>query len=152
MTVGIIALVVVWAGVQRLHTRDPVPETPAMIPLPPPAVAPPAPVEERQPSQPSQPSLDATVLHQEIPDISTHARESIHGVIKIAVHVIVDRSGNVVTATLENRGSSKYFDRAATKAAKRWKFVRAADHASREWLLHFDFTQDGVTAEAAALH
>jgi hypothetical protein len=39
--------------------------------------------------------------------------ESIRGAIKIAVRVIVDRSGNVVAATLDNRGSSKYFARAA---------------------------------------
>jgi TonB family protein len=90
-----------------------------------------------------------TVLHQEIPDLSRSTRESIRGVIKIGVRVIVDRSGNVVAATLDDRGSSKYFARAALDAAKKWKFTQAADQASRVWLLHFDFTRAGISADAA---
>jgi hypothetical protein len=70
-------------------------------------------------------------VHQEIPDLSRRARESIRGVIKIAVRVIVDRSGNVVAATLDNRRSSKYFARAAMDAAWKWKFAQAPDQASR---------------------
>ncbi len=62
-----------------------------------------------------------------------------------------DRSGNVVATTLDNRGSSKYFARAAMDAAKKWKFAQAADQDSRVWLLHFEFTRAGTTAHAAAL-
>jgi TonB family protein len=91
-----------------------------------------------------------TVLHQEIPDVSRHARESIRGVIKIAVRVTVDRSGNVLAATLDNRASSRYFAHAAMDAAKKWKFAQA-DEASRAWLLHFEFTRAGANANAAAL-
>jgi hypothetical protein len=91
------------------------------------------------------------VLHQEIPDLSRSARESIRGVIKIAVRVIVDRSGNVVAATLDNHESSKYFARVAMDAAKKWKFAQAADQTPRVWLLHFEFTRAGATAHAAAL-
>jgi TonB family protein len=91
------------------------------------------------------------VLHEEIPDVSRHARESIRGVIKIAVRVMIDRAGNVAAATLENRASSRYFARAAMDAAKKWTFAEAADEASRAWLLHFEFTRAGTTAHAAAL-
>jgi TonB family protein len=88
------------------------------------------------------------VLHQEIPEVSRSARESIRGVIDIAVRVTLDRSGNVVAATLDNRASGKYFSHAAIDAAKKWKFAPAADQASRVWLLRFEFTRAGTTAHA----
>ena len=91
------------------------------------------------------------MLHQEIPDVSRSARESIHGVIKIVVRVMVDRSGNVAAAALDSRASSKYFARAAMDSAKKWKFAEAVDEASRAWLLHFEFTRAGASAHAAAL-
>jgi hypothetical protein len=36
-------------------------------------------------------------------------------------------------------------------AAKKWKFAQTADHVSRVWLLHFEFTRAGTTARAAEL-
>jgi len=147
--VGIITLWAVWIGVHLFHTQANVQQSPSITPQSPPAVSPPAAVENPQASIAA--SLP-TVLRQEIPDLSRSARESIRGVIKIAVRVIVDRSGNVVAATVDNRGSSKYLARAAMDAAKKWKFAQAADPASRVWLLHFEFTRAGTTANAAALH
>jgi TonB family protein len=91
------------------------------------------------------------VLHQALPEVSRSARESIHGVIKIAVRVNVDRSGNVVAAALDSRASSQYFARAALDAAKKWKFAPAADQATRVWLLHFEFSRAGAKAHTAAL-
>ena len=85
-----------------------------------------------------------------MPDVSRNARKSIRGIIKITVRASVDRSGNVVAATLDNRASSKYFARAATDAAKKWKFTEGPDQTSRVWLLHFEFTRTGSTAHAAA--
>src|SRR3984957_6434920 len=61
-------------------------------------------------------STASPVLHQEIPDVPRSARESIHGNIKVTIRVSVDRAGNVVGTTLEDRGSSKYFARLATEA------------------------------------
>jgi TonB family protein len=148
ITVGIITLWAIWAGVHLFHTHANVQQSASMTPQSPPAISPPAAVEN------PKASIAAplpTVLHQEIPDLSRSARESIRGVIKIAVRVIVDRSGNVVAATLDNRESSKYFARAAMDAAKKWKFVQAADQASRVWLLHFEITRAGTIAHAAAL-
>jgi TonB family protein len=146
--VGIITLWAVWIGVHLFHTHVNVQQSASIIPQSPPAVSPQAAVENPKASIAA--SLP-TVLHQEIPELSRSARGSIRGVIKIAVRVIVDRSGNVVAATLDNRGSSKYFARAAMDAAKKWKFAEAADQASRVWLLHFEFTRAGTTAHAAAL-
>jgi eukaryotic-like serine/threonine-protein kinase len=148
ITVGIITVGAAWTGVHFIRTRTHVPQTASTTPLPPLAVSPPAAVESPRAGIATAPP---TVLHQEIPDVSRSARESIRGVIKIAVRVSVDRSGNVAAATLDHRASSKYFARAALDAAKKWKFAQAADQATRVWLLHFEFTRARTTAHAAAL-
>ena len=148
IAVGIITLWAVWIVVHLFRTHANVQQSASITPQSPPAASPPAAVENPRASIAA--SLP-TVLHQEMPDLSRSARESIRGVIKIGVRVIVDRSGNVVGASLDNRGSSKYFARAAIDAAWKWKFAQAADQASRVWLLHFEFTRAGTTAHAAAL-
>jgi len=148
IAVGIITLWAVWIGVHLFHTHPDIQQSASMTPQSPPPVSPPAAVENLKASTAASLPM---VLHQEIPDLSRSARESIRGVIKIAVRVIVDRSGNVVGATLDNRGSNKYFARAAIDAAWKWKFAQATDQASRAWLLHFEFTRAGATAHAAAL-
>jgi TonB family protein len=120
-----------------------------MPPPAPPAVAPLAAAEN--PNASIGASLP-TVLHEEIPEVSRHARASIRGgVINITVRVSVDRSGEVVKAALDDRASSKYFIRAAMDAAKKWKFAKAQDQASRVWLLHFEFDRSGSTAQAVAI-
>jgi hypothetical protein len=88
--VGIITLWAVWIGLHLFHTHANVQQSASITPQSPPAVSPPAAVENPKASIAA--SLPA-VLHQEIPDLSRSARESIRGVIKIAVRVIVDRSG-----------------------------------------------------------
>jgi TonB family protein len=103
------------------------------------------------PAPASTPAVaSAAVIHQEIPDVPRHARESIRGRIKITVRVTVDRSGNVVGERLVNSGSSKYFARLATDAAAKWKFVPADKQGFREWLLRFEFTRGGATGQVAA--
>jgi TonB family protein len=101
--------------------------------------------------QRAQPSANgsASVFHEEIPDVPRHARATIRGLIKVAVRVTVDSSGNVVDETLENPGPSKYFARLATQAARKWKFAPADDQDSRRWLLRFEFSRGGATGHAA---
>jgi TonB family protein len=105
----------------------------------------------RPSDRPAQPLANSSpaVLHEAIPDVPRGARDTIHGHITVAVRVTVDRAGNVVDESLENRGPSKYFDRLATEAAKKWKFAPADDPVSRKWLLRFEFTRDGTTGHAA---
>jgi outer membrane biosynthesis protein TonB len=87
------------------------------------------------------------VIHEEIPEVSRQARDTIRGHIKISVRVTVDSSGNVVSELLESRGPSYYFARLAAESARKWKFV-PADEGSRKWLLRFEFTRDGVSGHA----
>jgi TonB family protein len=94
--------------------------------------------------------LPAAVLHAEIPTVPLSARQTIHGRVKVTVRVTVDKSGTVIGDVLENPGPSKYFARVAGAAASKWKFVPAADgHASRQWLVRFEFSRDGTKAHAA---
>jgi TonB family protein len=130
------------------HTHATVQQPASITPQPPAAVAPPAAAET---PKASVAALPPTVLHQEMPDVSRSARQTIRGVIKIGVRVIVDRSGDVVAATLDHRASSRYFARAAMDAAREWQFAPAADEASRVWLLRFEFTRAGTTARAVAV-
>jgi len=112
--------------------------------------APPRSVSRRS-DRPAQPLADASpsVVHEQIPSIPGSARRTIHGHIKVAVLVIVDPSGNVIDALLQNPGSSWYFARSAREAARKWRFAPADNQDSRQWLLRFEFTRGRTTAHAA---
>lgn len=87
-------------------------------------------------------------MHVSLPAIPHSALMTIRGRIKVAVLVIVDPSGNVIDALVENPGPSSYFAHLAKEASGKWKFVRADAQDSREWLLQFEFTRSGPTAHA----
>lgn len=95
-------------------------------------------------------SSGSDVLHEEIPNVPLHSRETIHGHVKVLVRVTVDPSGTVVSDVLENPGPSKYFARVAGQAASKWKFAPADHQASRQWLVRFEFSRDGTKAQAVA--
>jgi TonB family protein len=107
------------------------------------------PVSHRS-DQPAQPLADASpsVVHEQIPSVPHSARRTIHGHIKVAVLVNVDRSGNVTDAMLQNPGPSWYFARLARDAARKWKFAPADGQDSRQWLLRFEFARGGTTGHA----
>jgi TonB family protein len=113
--------------------------------------APPRPVSHPS-DQPAQALADASpsVLHEEIPMVPRSARATIHGTVRVAVRVVVDRSGNVIDALLENPGPSSYFARLARAAARKWRFAPADNTDSREWLVRFEFTRGGTIGHAAA--
>jgi len=173
----LILLVAVWAGLRLFQTHpnsqpsasstvgvpaaaSPSPETP--LPAPPQVAAPAASAKssESKPARPrpaarrsdqrAPPLADASpsVVHEEIPNVPRSARRTIRGHIKVAVLVIVDRSGNVTEAMLENPGPSWYFARLAREAARKWRFTPADKQDSRQWLLRFEFTRGGTTGHA----
>jgi len=111
-------------------------------PVAPPVAAPPSRTSARSASTASD------VLHEEIPNVPLHSRETIHGHVKVIVRVTVDPSGTVVSDVLENPGPSKYFARLAGQAASKWKFVPADHQATRQWLVRFEFSRDGTKAQA----
>lgn len=140
--IGFVVFMAFWLAFRAMHGRAAAhpsePAAPAISSQPAPVVA---------PSQPT-PVPASGALHEEVPSISRSARDSIRGQIKVVVRVSVDRAGNVVGASIDVRGSSRYFARAAADAAKKWKFAPVDNPSSREWLIQFDFARDGIAAHA----
>lgn len=110
------------------------------------AAAAPAPGEP--PAPPEATSL--SVPHEVVPEVSQVILDKIRGHINVTVRVLVDPSGDVVGEFLENPGPSRYFARLASDAAVGWKFAPTDDRGPRVWLLHFEFTRDGVTTNSTA--
>jgi serine/threonine protein kinase len=126
---------------QTPSRHAPAPEAASQNPVTPsPAI--PAPIA------PLEKATGPSVVHEEIPNVPRRTREAIHGRIRVAVRVTVDRSGNVVAETVDVPGSSKYFARLAAEAAVKWKFAPADSPALRKWLMHFEFSRGGITAHA----
>ncbi len=141
LAVALIVWIAVWAG---MHRHRPA-QAPAAPPSPTPAAAAPS-IQESRPAA-TDPSA---VLHEELPDVSAGARATIHGRIQVAVRVTVDGGGNVTDAALTNPGSSRYFARLSTDAAKKWKFAPADNEDSRKRLLIFEFSRSGVAGRVSS--
>jgi hypothetical protein len=150
---GLIAVSGVWAGFRLLHSPG-VPQQSAsatsdtlapQLALPAPVAAPSVAPQNAPASLPEP----LAVLHQEIPQVSRSARESIHGRISVTIRVLVDRSGNVIHESVEYPGSSRYFARLGFDASRKWKFAPTESLEPRVWLLRFEFTRSGTTGHAA---
>jgi TonB family protein len=137
---GLLGLILLWIGIRAIRSPTSPPPV-AVLPAP----QNPAPAVQ---SPTVAPSTASVVLHEEMPAVSRSARASVRGQIKVVVRVTVDRAGNVIAENLEARGSSRYFARVATEAAKRWKFAPAENQSPREWLVQFEFNRDSTTAHA----
>lgn len=138
----------VWGGVRLMHGRagpGPAPDanTAGTEPALPQAVSHPA----RRPVQQAAIPSDA-ILHKEIPGVARSALRTIRGQLQVLVSVTVDTSGGVIGETLEHPGSSKYFARVSRAAARKWRFAPAAGPGTRKWLLRFEFTRTGASANA----
>lgn len=90
----------------------------------------------------------SNAVHEEIPTVPLSARATIRGHVRVGVRVTVDNTGRVVRDRLDNPGPSKYFNRVASEAARKWRFAAADDRGSREWLLRFEFGRDGTVVHA----
>ena len=100
------------------------------------------------PASPSRniPTGSGQVTHRAMPDIPKSARNTIHGTIKVTVHLDVSPAGKVVAAKFKTTGSSQYFAQKAMKAAEQWQFAPQADSAA--WLVSFYFRRSGVDASS----
>jgi hypothetical protein len=142
----LVLLAAVWADLRlfRAHpSSQQAPAGAAQTSAPPAAVVPPS-------AAPNPAALlsQSAAVHVQMPDVSRSALRTIHGHIRIAVLVAVDRSGTVIDAHLKNTGPSSYFARLARDAARKWTFAPAAGPGTRQWLLRFEFTSSGVTGVA----
>jgi TonB family protein len=85
------------------------------------------------------------------PDVPAAARRTIRGHIKVWVRVIVNQDGSVFAAVPDRAGPSKYFERQALEAAKKWTFPPADTPSQRIAQIHFDFSRDGTTGRVVPL-
>jgi TonB family protein len=101
----------------------------------------------------SIPPADGAIsgVHEVIPDVPQRARRTIRGTVRVSVRVIVEKDGTVFAALADQRGPSRYFERLAVDAAKKWTFPPADATAQRLMLVKFEFTRDGTAARAVAL-
>lgn len=61
---------------------------------------------------------------------------------------MIDKGGTVVAATADDPGPSRYFERLAVEASRKWTFTPANTEEQRTLLLDFSFTRAGATARA----
>jgi TonB family protein len=92
------------------------------------------------------------VVQRVMPEVSPSARRTIHGKIKVRVRVKVDAAGNVTATKVESGGSSRYFRRIATEAAREWKFspAQGSDAGAREYKLQFGFSRGPTEVSTVA--
>jgi hypothetical protein len=107
-----------------------------------------APTAEAPPSPPNQvtPSNPPPAIHQVLPTVASGASATIRGTIRVSIRVIVDEDGNVVAATSEDPGPSRYFERLSLDAAKKWTFGPGEKRLMR---VKFSYTRSGPAAEAS---
>jgi len=160
--VGVLALV--WAG-SRLISRRQAPLPPVTIqapgsPLAATGLAPsgvtPGSVPAAAPAT-TKPLRNAAVatfsaLHEVTPDVSPGARRTIRGHINVWIRVTVDQKGSVSDAIADRPGPSGYFERIAMEAARKWTFPPADSPSRRLIQIRFDFSRDGTTQRAVAVH
>jgi TonB family protein len=97
-------------------------------------------------SLPAGPVTQGAPLNQVMPEISSRARSTIHGTVRVVVKVRVSASGHIETATPAS-SPSRFFGDAAVQAAKQWDFTPAkisGQPVPSEWLVRFDFTPTGT--------
>ena len=143
---GTLVILLGWLGFHIFGT-DSAPPLASDKPVPKPAVeavaAVPAQPEVREPSD-----VPLSPINQVVPDVPRSALDTIRGTIKVSVRVTIDEDGKVVDAITEERGPSRYFERLAVSASKKWTFTPAKAEDKRTMQLQFNFRRDGATAQA----
>ncbi len=163
MVGAVVILALGWTGMRVFRThRIPAPpaaQAPAGSLLQTPGAAASAAAEVRAPVSAvsaTKPGSDITTspsaLHEVIPDVPWSARRTIRGHIKVWVRVILEQDGSVFAAVADRSGPSRYFQRLAIEAAKKWTFPPVDTPSRRVMQIRFDFSRDGTTARTVTLH
>ena len=158
LILGAVAVLLSWVGISVLRTQPAPSETASAVsdgPLPKPAAET---VEARSAEAKSvesevrkQPDASPSPIREVVPDVRRSARETIRGTIRVSVRVTVDKAGTVLAATADDPGPSRYFERLALQASRKWKFAPTDSVEQRIILVRFNFTRAGTTARASSL-
>jgi TonB family protein len=112
-------------------------------------------VSDEPPPSPAPSAAEAdgspSPINEVIPDVPRSALQTIRGTVRVSVRVIVDKQGAVLAAMPEDPGPSRYFERLAIEASKKWTFAPADTEKQRLMLVRFNFTRAGTTARANPL-
>jgi TonB family protein len=150
---ALLILALVWAGVRLFSGhRAPAPPPPPVQAQVAPAAEAGAPASSGSTTQAPRSAAPPSTLHEVIPEVPLRAQRTIRGHIKVWVRVIVNQDGSVFAATPDRAGSSRYFERLALDAAKKWTFPPADTPAQRLMQIRFDFSREGTTGRAVTLH
>ena len=148
---AVIALLAIVVGMRLLRTGSNAATSPIAA-NPHPLVSPtPAAKSIEAPHATSTTPSSGSVLHQVMPAVTTQARNTINGTVKVKVLVNVDTNGRVSRAKLATRGPSTYFASQALEAARQWTFtapVRDGRPEASEWAIHFEFRRSGTKINA----
>jgi TonB family protein len=122
-----------------------------------PEAAPATPQAPPQPQAPvrgraatNRPLVKGSVDQRAMPEVEPAASRTIHGTVRVRIRVNVDSSGMITGATFDSEGPSRYFAKAALKAAQQWKFKPAQVDglpAASVWVLQFQFRRDGNSVD-----
>ena len=86
-----------------------------------------------------------------LPNVPEKIAAAIQGHLVVVVRVQVDTQGNVVQASFDYPGTSRYFANQALNAAEKWKFTPAwvgGRTIASVWILEFHFTSAQTDATA----
>jgi len=155
---AVVILAVGWSGIRLLssHSTAPSPQNGSLLQIP--GAAPVAgdvgaPVSAALSTTAGRSDVvtSPSALHEVIPEVPRSAHRTIRGHIKVWVRVTVDQDGSVYAATLDRTRSSRYLQRLAIEAAKKWTFPPIGTPSRRVMQVRFDFTRDGTTGHAVTL-
>lgn len=156
LILGVVAIALGWIGIGLFRTDPtpaPAPVASVEMPQPDPAAVTTKPVESPTPARPPANMKPADIkpagIKEVLPEVSQGSLNTIRGTVRVSFRVKVDRQGNVVGATAEDRGPSRYFERVALQAAKQWTFPPAEPPEQRVMHVQFNFRRDGVTASSS---
>jgi TonB family protein len=160
LILGAVAVLLSWVGISVFRT-DPTPapaisevaptaESQAPTPAPAPSEVTPV-ASDAPPEVPEQPDAPPSPINEVIPDVPRSALETIRGTVRVTVRVIVAKDGTVAAATADDPGPSRYFERLAIEASRKWTFTPADSQAQRIMLVRFYFRRTGTTARAESL-
>lgn len=164
LILGVVAVLLTWVGISMFKTGPTsAPKRSEAVPVardePFPTLAPetaqtastqvgPRSVESKVPEQPDAP---ISPVNEAIPDVPRSALKTIRGTVRVSVRVIVGKEGTALGVTADDPGPSRYFERLAIEAARKWTFTPADSEAQRIMVVTFNFTRSGTTARAKSL-
>jgi TonB family protein len=98
-----------------------------------------------------QPDAPPSPVNEVIPEVPRSARQTIRGTIRVSIRTIVDQEGKVLAAIADEPGPSRYFERLAVEASRKWTFTPTDSQEQRIVLVRFYFTRAGTKARASSL-